>query len=98
MNATLEAYLQMFCDYTQSNWAFLLPMAQLTICSRDAVSTGVSPFFLDHGYNVEPVQLEEDVEMDLSTSDTDGMRVKGHQVEGCPRYHHCRTRRCSAEI
>lgn len=80
MNATLEAYLRMFCDHTQSNWAFLLPMAQLTICSRDAASTGVSPFFLDHGYNVEPVQLEEDVEMDPSASDTDDMRAKGQRI------------------
>ena len=69
MNATIELFLRSFCDHTQSNWASLLPMAQLAICSRDAASTGVSPFFLDHGYHVEPFQLEEDVEINLSAPD-----------------------------
>jgi hypothetical protein len=59
MNATLEAYLRSFCNYAQTNWKSLLPMAQLAINGRDAVSTGVSPFFLDHGYNVEPLEIEE---------------------------------------
>ena len=33
-------------------------MAQIAINGRDATSTGVSPFFLQHGYNVDPLQLE----------------------------------------
>jgi transposase InsO family protein len=59
MNATLEAYLRSFYNYAQTDWKSLLPMAQLAINGRDAVSTGVSPFFLDHGYNVEPLEIEE---------------------------------------
>jgi transposase InsO family protein len=58
MNATLEAYLRNFCNYAQTDWKSLLPMAQLAINGRDAASTGVSPFFLDHGYNVEPLEIE----------------------------------------
>ena len=33
-------------------------MAQIAINGRDATSTGVSLFFLQHGYNVDPLQLE----------------------------------------
>ena len=34
-------------------------MAELAINNRDAHSTDVSPFFLMHGYHIEPLQLEE---------------------------------------
>jgi hypothetical protein len=76
-NSTIEAYLRMFCDWAQSNWAFLCPMAQLAINGRDSTSTGVSPFFLDHGYNVEPLQLEGEVR-DLPNART--MRQKGENI------------------
>ena len=33
------------------------PMAQIAINRRDATSTGVAPFFLQHSYNVNPLQL-----------------------------------------
>lgn len=80
MNATIELFLRSFCNHSQSNWAFLLPMAQLAICGRDAASTGVSPFFLDHGYNVETLQLEENVEVDLSAPDLGTMRERGERI------------------
>jgi hypothetical protein len=35
-------------------------MAHLAINGRDSVSTGISPSFLNHGYHVEPLQLEEE--------------------------------------
>jgi len=34
-------------------------MAELAVNNRDAHSTGVSPFFLSHGYHVEPLQINE---------------------------------------
>lgn len=80
MNATLEAYLRVFCDRIQSNWAFLLPMAQLTICNRDAASTGISPFFLDHGYNIEPVQLQTEEGINFEAQDAGTMREKGCRI------------------
>jgi hypothetical protein len=33
-------------------------MAQIAINRRDATSTGVAPFFLQHRYNVNPLQLD----------------------------------------
>ena len=35
-------------------------MAELAVNNRDAASTKVSPFFLTHGYHVEPVQVSYD--------------------------------------
>ena len=58
MNQTLEEYIRLFCSYAQDDWAILLPSAELAINNRDATSTGVSPFFLSHGYHVEPFAFE----------------------------------------
>jgi hypothetical protein len=58
MNATMETYIRTFCDYSQDDWYELLPSAQLAIMGRDATSTGVSPFFLEHGWHVEPLDLQ----------------------------------------
>jgi len=58
MNSVWEAYMRAFVNWAQQDWATLCPMAQIAIKGRDATSTGVSPFFLQHGYNVEPIQLE----------------------------------------
>ncbi|THC87036.1 hypothetical protein EYZ11_013519 [Aspergillus tanneri] len=43
----------------RDNWAFLCPAAMLALNNRDSASTGVSPFFLDHGYHMEPLDLPE---------------------------------------
>jgi hypothetical protein len=58
MNSTIEAYLRAYLEWGQSNWAALLPMAAIAIKGRKARSTQVSPFFLQHGYNVDPIQLD----------------------------------------
>jgi hypothetical protein len=58
MNSTMEDYLYTFCNYTQDDWYDLLPSAQIAIMGRDAASTGVSPFFLEHGWHVEPLDLQ----------------------------------------
>jgi hypothetical protein len=58
MNSTMETYIRTFCDFAQDNWNELLPSAQLAIMGRDAASTGVSPFFLEHGWHVEPLDLQ----------------------------------------
>jgi hypothetical protein len=58
MNQTLEEYIRLFCSHAQDDWVTLLPSAELAINNRDATSTGVSPFFLSHGYHVEPFAFE----------------------------------------
>ena len=51
MNQVLEEYLHHFTSYFQDDWYYWLPLTQITINSRNAASTGVSPFFLSHGYD-----------------------------------------------
>jgi hypothetical protein len=58
MNSTIEAYLCAYIEWGQSNWVDLLPMASIAIKGREARSTRVSPFFLQHGYNINPIQLD----------------------------------------
>lgn len=41
-------------------------MAQLAINSREAASTGLSPFFLEHGYHFEPLDLHEPAKIALA--------------------------------
>lgn len=62
MNQEVEVYLRSFVVLAQDNWDSLLPMAELAINNRDATTTGVSPFFLSHGYHMEPLHLFEDVD------------------------------------
>lgn len=61
MNQNVEVYIHTFVNYDQDNWTSLLPMAELAINNHDAASTGVSPFFLSHGYHMEPLQLFEEM-------------------------------------
>lgn len=61
MNETLETYLRTFVDYAQDDWYDLLPSAEIAINNRDAASTGVSPFFLQHGYHIDPLNLHADL-------------------------------------
>lgn len=58
-NQTMEIYLRFFCNYKQDNWAPLLSSAELAVNNRDSVSTGISPFFLTHGYHLEVLDLKE---------------------------------------
>jgi hypothetical protein len=58
MNQQVETYLRVFINYAQDDWEPVLAVAQLSINNREAASTGVSPFFLTHGYNIDVVQLE----------------------------------------
>jgi transposase InsO family protein len=58
MNAVVETYLRSFCDWNQADWKHHLGMAKIAIMAREARSTKMSPFYLQHGYNVDPIQLE----------------------------------------
>ena len=58
-NQEVLAYLRSYTALTQHDWAKLLPGAQLAINNRDSRAIGVSPFFLLHGYHVEPIQVIE---------------------------------------
>ena len=52
MNSTLESYLRTMCSWRQDDWSKWCPIAELAIRNRNATSTGISPFFMLHGYHV----------------------------------------------
>ncbi|KAK1918662.1 hypothetical protein P3342_001711 [Pyrenophora teres f. teres] len=64
MNSIWEVYIRAFVNWSQDDWALYCPIAQIAINGRDATSTGVAPSFLQHGYNVDPLQLEAPPEAD----------------------------------
>ncbi|KAE8548987.1 hypothetical protein EYB25_009370 [Talaromyces marneffei] len=59
MNAVIKDYLRKHCNYFQTDWKDLLPMAELAINNRISTSTGMSAFFLEHGYDLEVIDLRE---------------------------------------
>ena len=77
MNQSIEAFLRQFTDHFQDNWVFLLPMAVSAICGRVATSTGVSPFFLTHGWNQT---LFEDFADDVTVRKRDSPIAKADRI------------------
>lgn len=50
-NQTLEQFLRIYCNYQQSNWAQLLPLAEFTYNNTFSATTGVSLFLANKGYH-----------------------------------------------
>jgi hypothetical protein len=62
MNQNIEEYLRHYCAYYQNDWDKWLPLAQIAFMGRYSASTGMSPYFVTHGYHPrlgEPLQLPE---------------------------------------
>ncbi|KAI0997026.1 hypothetical protein K3495_g11161 [Podosphaera aphanis] len=58
MNQEVLAYLRAFISFSQLEWASMLPTAQLAINNRDSTVSNLSPFFLEHGYHDDPIELK----------------------------------------
>lgn len=50
-NAFLEQYLRMYVDYTQADWEDWLPLAEFAANNAVNESTGMTPFFANHGFH-----------------------------------------------
>ena len=61
LNPVIEFYLRCYCNWHQDDWVNLLPHCQVAINNRPARSTGVSPFFLCHGYDMDSIHLTMNV-------------------------------------
>ncbi len=88
-NQELEIYLRSYGNYAQDNWEDLLPMAELASNNRTATATGVSPFFLNHGYHAEiiptngpPTQSRPDQASPIERADNIANKLK-ETVEWC---------------
>ena len=49
-NQWMKQYLRLFVNYHQTNWDDLLPMAEFAANAAPSDAIGMSPFFLNHGY------------------------------------------------
>jgi hypothetical protein len=63
-NQEVERYLRIFATYAQDNWDDLLPIAAIALNNKTATATGLSPFFLTHGYHIDPIQVDEPLRSD----------------------------------
>lgn len=51
INQTVEMHLRIFCDFLQTNWSDLLPLAEHAYNAAHHSTIGMSPFFANKGYN-----------------------------------------------
>ena len=50
-NQILEQFLRIYCNYQQSDWSQLLPLAEFVYNNMPLSTTGVSPFYENKGYH-----------------------------------------------
>ena len=75
-NQELETYLRIFISFQQEDWAFQLPIAMMALNSRVSQSTGLSPFFMTHGYH----QLIMDFTMPEEQGSSLSLAEQGRQL------------------
>ena len=51
VNQTFYEYIRMFCDYLQEDWVDWLPLLKFKMNNMVSSSTGVTPFYANHGYH-----------------------------------------------
>ncbi|CAJ2651960.1 unnamed protein product [Trifolium pratense] len=56
-NQEVWAYLRSYVNYMQNDWAKWLFTAQVALNNRPNTTTGLSPFFVTHGYNLTPLDI-----------------------------------------
>jgi hypothetical protein len=57
-NSDIEVVARTYANYAQDNWATLTPILELMLNTRTNSTTGVSPFFLQHGFENSPFPLD----------------------------------------
>ena len=50
-NRVIKNYLRAYIAYTQDDWVDHLPMAEFTASNHINASTGMTPFFANHGFH-----------------------------------------------
>jgi hypothetical protein len=76
-NSDIEVVARTYVNQAQDNWATLTPILELMLNTRTNSTTGVSPFFLQHGFENTPFppdlphNLSEGDAMDRTTNPKD---------------------------
>ena len=74
-NSTMEAYLRVFLNFEQNDWARLLPMVELAYNNTKNASTGHTPFELNCSYHPRML-YEEDVDLRSQSKLVDKLSAK----------------------
>ena len=81
-NQTLEQYLQVYCNYQQSNWSDLLPIVEFAYNNAPNAMTGLSPFYANKGYHpnlsIHPKQDVASTQAQDYTVDLDELHQQLH--------------------
>ena len=51
VNQTLETHLRIFCNFLQSDWSDLLPLAEFAYNATHHSTIGMTPFYANYGYH-----------------------------------------------
>ncbi len=82
-NSTMEAYLKVFVNWEQDDWARLLPMAEFAYNNAKSASIGHILFELNCGYHPR-VSFEEDVDPHLRSRSANELAEELRELmEGC---------------
>ena len=69
VNAVLEQYLRMYCNYQQTDWEFHLPLAEVAYNNSIHSSTKSSPWFANKGFHpIVPSSMESTDNQESSTA------------------------------
>jgi len=68
-NQTLEQFLRIYCNYQQSDWSRLLPLAEFVYNNTPSSTTGISPFYANKGYHPR-IQLQVGNDAQVTEADS----------------------------
>lgn len=63
-NQEVQTYLRAFIAYNQKDWKRWLPTAQIALDGKPSTTTGISPFFMTHGYDVRAIETNPSLDDD----------------------------------
>ena len=80
MNSELEQYLRMYCDFQQTDWATLLPMAEFSYNNSQHSATTLSPFYANYGFHPRMSLLPPSPDSPTPAADSYVLRLREAQV------------------
>ena len=70
LNSVLEHHLRIYCDYQQTDWANLLPLAEFSYNNSRHSGTTLSPFFANYGFHPRMSLLPSSPDSATPTADS----------------------------
>ena len=80
LNSVLEQYLRMYCDYQQTDWASLLPMAEFSYNNSKHSATTLTPFYANYGFHPQTSLLPPSPNSTTPAADSYVQQLREAQV------------------